>query len=225
MKRFSILIFSFLICGALIGGLWYVLLPRGKHNVQKIYSVPHFEQKSVKQTQVKRSETSETFSATNKIESSDEATRDDIRSLFTELGFSSEDESAFWEWLAKEYYKDDSSGSPNNQHQDMLGVSTGAISRKYSYVELSKLVRDAYDLGIVLNMYGINRIQGQGICPICSDHTFSTPIDGKSGKRDFWRCSNCTIGPKRFIDFVVRMEGISRYEAYKYLAELADLLK
>ena len=229
MKRFFILIFSFLICGALIGGLWYVLLLRGEPEVRKIYKVPHLEQKSVKQQQIERSETSDAVSASNKIESSDEATRDDIRSsLLAEEGFSPEEEAAFWEWLANQYYEDNSTKSVSDQHQEAVGLSAGYSSGELSYVELSELVGNAYNLEMVLELYGIkfNLDRRRAICPFCSSPTLSTTVDGSTGHRDFWRCSSCVVGPKDFIDFVAGMESISnRYHALKYLAEQAGLLE
>ena len=226
MKRFSILLFSILFCGALVGGLWFSLRPRGEPEVREIYKEPHLEQKSVKQQQTEGSKTSDTTSASNKLESPDETPRDDIRnSLLAEEGFSLEEEAAFWEWLAthqEEFFP----ASVNDEGTEATGLSVGGGNKKPTYAELSKLVWTFYDLQSVLASYDIEFYLGRAICPLCSDRTLSTIVNGATGRRDFWRCRNCTGGRiKDMIHFVARMEGITVYEAAKSLADSAGLLK
>lgn len=223
MKRFSILLFSLLFCGALVGGLWFSLRPRGEPEVREIYKEPHLE---VKQQQTARSETISKVSASNKAVSSDETLRDDIRnSLLAEEGFSLEEEAAFWEWFAihqEEFFP----ASLNDEGTEATGLSVGGGNKEPTYAELSKLLWTFYDLQSVLASYDIEFYLGRAICPFCSDRTLSTIVNGAAGRRDFWHCRNCTGGrTESMIDFVARMEGITVYEAAKSLANNAGLLK
>ena len=222
MKRLSILLF----CGALVGGLWFSLRPRGELEVRKIYKVPNFDQKSVEQQQTKPSETSSTVSASNKAVLSDETPRDDIRnSLLAEEGFSLEEEAAFWKWFAT-HQEEFLLASLNDEGTEATGLSVGGGNKKPTYAEISKLVWTFYDLQSVLASYDIEFYLGRAICPFCSDRTLSTIVNGATGRRDFWHCRNCTGGRiKDMIHFVARMEGITVYEAAKSLADSAGLLK
>ncbi len=223
MKRFSFLLISLLACGALCGGLWYVLQPRGEPEVQKIYKVPHLKQKSEKQ-QVKRIETSDVDFDSQKIQTLEETQRDNNRSsILSKEGFSPEEEAAFYEWLAT-HHKDFFTESINDK-DTVTELNVETISKKPTYSELYNLVWSVYDLKGILKSYNIEFKHGKYVCPFCNDHTLTTIVNGATGRRDFWHCRNCTgRRSKTMIPFVAKMEGISSYEAAKLLAESAGLL-
>lgn len=228
MKRFSILLLGLLLGSALLGVIWFSLRPDSEPEVQKIYKVPSSYQKSTEAQETKRSDT---FSAapivpvgptTNKTGSSDKDAQDDIHSLLKAEGFSAEEIAAFWEWLATQQEEE----KLNGEETASTNINLEADIKKPTFIELSNLVRGFYDLQSIFEMYDIEFELGRAICPFCSSRTLSTIVNGATGRRDFWHCRNCLGGRSDdMFGFVARMEGITDYEAAKFLAERASLLE
>ena len=167
-----------------------------------------------------QSERSETVAerSVSKTELSDEAQLGDtLGSLLIKAGFSAEDETAFWKWLATEYFEENST----EEQVDTVEISKGADDVKIPSGEFYNMVIDIYNLRDIVEIYGIE----EGFCPKCGESDFNLMTDAKTGRIDYWCCFNCKNGIFHVIDFVAWMEGIDTNDAFRYLVGDADLPK
>lgn len=226
MKRFYIVLpLGLFFCGVLLSGLWVVLQPREEPEKAILYKSPVENTTLIKRAQIPRTGNPASKTEHANENPTDEA-EDTVDLLLTKYGFTPEEEAAFWEWLAAQ--KKWNLSIVESVSDEQLQIDTQKEGSTLANIRLSMLltpVISAYMLEDVLKEYGIEFVRGRAICPFCSQRTFRTTVDGSTGRRDFWRCRNCTHGPKRVTDFIARMEGISSAQVLVFLAEDLGLLE
>ena len=91
--------------------------------------------------------------------------------------------------------------------------------------ELSRMVRETFDMASVLNAYDIFVDEnGKADCPKCGTKHFHL-LRNSGAVFNEWCCMECEYPGGDVIDFVAWREGIDEEEATRALAESAGLLK
>ena len=231
MKLFSWIFIGLLFSGFLLSVLWIGLPHGGKPKVIKIYKAIPYELRQINREHAER------YDAINSPTNSKTGhptgvtkTLDDVSTLFADEGLSAEEETDFWKWFAAQETENSTLiESFNETAADSMITDEGDRIRNIDYEELVMQVTSAYNLLDVLESYDIyfsdKRGMGTTICPFCYQNTFRTFVNANTGHRGIWHCNNCSQVPRMVIDFVARIEDISRNQAVKYLAERAGLLK
>ena len=115
-----------------------------------------------------------------------------------------------------------------SEESEASDTKEGGVGETVSLTALLyQLVVETCELEDILNEYGVflDDGGGSGYCPFCSEQTFSTMINGQTGRHEFWCCGTCTIMSSDIVGFVSRIEGIGISEAIEFLAEREGLLK
>lgn len=95
-----------------------------------------------------------------------------------------------------------------------------------SYAELSKIVRENYDLKEVIQSYiDLDERISPWFCPKCNQQDFEIMRNAKNGRLEYWCCFNCYNSAYDVIEFVAWIEGIDHHDAILKLATQAGLLK
>ena len=204
MKIFSrIFIAVIIICGTILGILWFSSQLRNENEVTKIDKISPNQSRQVNSTQteilpdstkaadIEKPSLSE---ESHRIKENTESESETAQSILADEGFTPEEEAAFWNWLA---------------------------TRHIDYEALYTQVINSYPLENMLKAYGIEfsgaNGTGTAICPFCGQNTFRTFVNAGTERRDYWHCNTCNRVPKTIITFFAKMENISENQAAEFI--------
>ena len=87
--------------------------------------------------------------------------------------------------------------------------------------EENRIINEKFPLISVLDSYGVDTSMGGGKCPLC-DHPDDFVI---TRDKNTWWCETCSNTAHDNIEFVAKIEGITRDEARRHLLQMAGFGK